>query len=273
MILHATMREGLMTRKRGRWVSDSRTGEMHLHFTMFFSSVATKSTIKMMLDALTNEYFHDKTEALMTLDKYFEESKKILEEKVKDKKCTVVNQKMLDTFLENYRYYNDHYSVKEDVSKSNKVIECMNKYRGCNPFTFHHEGYSVLLDTRNICFCYENEGKDLEVKEFDKKDFFERMFNGCMDVEFEYKTSYDKLKKLGKNGHIDYIDMLWNVYPYLKFLKKDEDVEFGVWTNEKNGARFLMLNQSDRFLVLVPRMVGDEDTQFSFKMEEIADEL
>ena len=273
MILHATMREGLMSRKRGRWVSDKRTGEMNLHFTTFFSTVSTKSTVKLMLDSLVNEYFRDNTEALMTLDEYFKKSKEYLEEKVQDKKCTVVNKKMLDVFLENYKYFGDHYGMKDDDSKTDKVIECMNNYRGCNPFRFHYENYSVLIDTRAICFCYENPGKDLEVRDFDKKDFFERMFNGCMDVELKYRASYKILKKLGKNGHIDYIGMLWNLNPYMKFMKKEEDIEFGVWTNTKNDAKFLMLNQSDRFMVLVPRKFGDEDTMFAFKMEDLADEI
>lgn len=274
MILHATMREGLMSRKRGRWVSDKRTGEMNLHFTMFFSTVSTKSTVKLMLDSLVNEYFHDNVEALMTLDEYFKKSKEYLEEKVQDKKCTVVNKKMLDVFLENYRYFGDHYGMKDDDSKTDKVIECMNKYKGVSmPFTFHYGEYSVLLDSRAICFCYENPGKNLEVRNFDKKDFFDRMFNGCMDAELKYRTTYEKLRKLGKNGHIEYIGMLWSVYSFLKFLNKNEDVEFGVWVNTKNDAKFLMLNQSDRFMVLVPRKFGDEDTMFAFKMEDLADEI
>ena len=271
MILHATMREGLT---HGRlMIKDSRTGEMNLNFINFFSCPPSKEKVRLMLNTLVNEYFHDKTEALMTLDEYFDTGLKYLESKVKDKNCTVVNRKMLDEFKSNKKMYEEKYSTKDDDSKTDKVIECMNNYRGCNPFRFHYENYSVLIDTRAICFCYENPGKDLEVRDFDKKDFFERMFNGCMDVELKYRASYKTLKKLGKNGHIDYIGMLWNLNPYMKFMKKEEDIEFGVWTNMKNDAKFLMLNQSDRFMVLVPRKFGDEDTMFAFKMEDLADEI
>lgn len=271
MILHATMREGLT---HGRlMIKDSRTGEMNLNFINFFSCPPSKEKVKLMLDALVNEYFHDKTEALMTLNEYFEKGLKYLEEKVEDKKCTVVNKKMLEQFKSNKKMYEEKYSASKDDIKTDKVIERMNNYRGYNPFLFHYENYSVLLDTRALCFCYEDSGKDLEVRDFDKKDFFDRMFNGCLDAELKYRTTYEKLRKLGKNGHIEYIGMLWNVYSFLKFLNKNEDVEFGVWVNTKNDAKFLMLNQSDRFMVLVPRKFGDEDTMFAFKMEEIADEI
>lgn len=259
LTLTAEMRKGL-----GR----VRTGTMNLNFIGFFGGCTSKTKVTQLLKALINDYFNCQTTAEATINEYFDKAIEIVEPKAKDKSSPYNAVQILKTLKENRKVFQNMTGLKKE---EDKTIQYMNNYlppyeKYC--FRFRHDDYLVLLDAMRIVFMYETKNEGLNVKEYPGS--FDELYNALLDSELLFKSDFKRLKKLGKNGFLEYQDKTWCLNSFMKFFKPDEDVEFGLWINKK-GGKFLVLNQSDRCALICAK--DTEDDEFIFKLEEFADAL
>lgn len=261
MILHAEMRKNLKRKSGRRWVADGRTGEMNLNFIGFFGRCTVRSKVKEMLTTLLNEYFESKSIAEMRLDECFDLA---LKEDIND-----YYKKILQTSRDMF------YSMCNINRNSDNTIEMMNNFKPESKkhsvHRFYYDGCAVLFNPQRICFFYQTNNKELKCNNPKLNSAFDDFYNALLDVELNYKAPIKKLKNLGKNGYLDYDGTTFNLSRFIKFMNPKEDVELGLYV-KPSGAKFLMLNQPDRWMAIVTSYRNDEDEAFTFKIEEIADE-
>ena len=262
MVLEIRMREGL-----------NRQGVMHLNFVGFFGNCTKKSTIKELLKTLLKEYFPSETFASVVLNENFDKAIKEYREKYEKSKL-FAEGKILENLENSQKILLSLCGFAPD-----KVIEYMNDYVPVYEKSFsrfYHEGYACVLDPSRVFFCYETNNNNLKASGAETNAFFLKMFDELQDVELEYEIPFSKLKTLGKSGYLEYTQaheyVTWCPYPYLKFLNKNENVEIGFWKNSQ-GHPFVMLNQSDRFMLLVSKRAADDENSIVFNIEEFADEI
>lgn len=247
-------------------------GKIHLNFTNFFgkkkySDNKTNLPHKTLLTEIFKNYFPwemSDPERIQEIEGWFNQAKK-----------EDISKEMKEQLEESYKIFQ---KITNSSSEDN-IIQMMNKYKCAKNsanWRFTFDGFAVLLDPYKFIMFYSRNIDDLQFVQPDlQKCNFESLYDAFLDTSLDYITRIHRLRKLGKNGYIQYDGNLFNIYDVLKFLNKKKDVEIGLTKKKRNDGSYhyyMMLNQDDRFVVVVPKKISDEDKNFIFNIGDIADE-